>query len=395
MNLHEDQAKQLLREYKVPVSDLITIDQPEQAIKAWETLTSGKPVKAVMAKVLAHTGARGKAGGVKYIKNQDDLFEFAKTWLGKKIVTLQTGKAGLPVNRILITPPADIEQELYLSFLIDREEKNFVFVASVEGGMEIEKVAEEMPEKIKKNLVNALKPLIPGQDFSDEAEQIGNALGLSYKLQSELKQILKGIYDAFVNYDLSLVEINPLIIDKEGHLLCLDAKIEADDNALFRQPKLSEWRDPTQEDARENHAQEWGLNYIPLEGKIGCMVNGAGLAMATMDLIKAHGADPANFLDIGGTATKERVAEAFKLILSDENVKGVFVNIFGGIVRCDMVAEGIISAITEVGVEVPVMVRLVGNHADKGVELLRHSGLNLMASEDLTTAAKQIIEAID
>ena len=398
MNLHEDQAKQILAEFGLPIPKWITIDGSErekafdQASNAWDSLNS----PAVMGKGLVHTGGRGKVGLVKYITSREKLIEFVNTWLGKQVVTHQTGPAGLPVNRLLVTMPCDIAQELYLSLLIDRKTQHLMFIASVEGGVEIEEVAESSPDKIFTVGIAPFKPLISGQKLEDIAHRIGSQLNLPFALiQSEFTRIIKGMYDAFIKYDLSLIEINPLIIDKAGHMVCLDAKITGDENALFRQSKLLEWRDPTQEDPREHHAREWGLNYIALEGKIGCMVNGAGLAMATMDLIKSHGGEPANFLDIGGTATKERVAEAFQLILSDTNVKGVFVNIFGGIVRCDMVAEGIISAIAAIGVKVPVMVRLVGNQADKGIELLKNSGLKLMASEDLTAAAKGIISEIE
>jgi succinyl-CoA synthetase beta subunit len=392
MNLHEYQAKEILSEFGVPSPEGIVISTVEEALAAARKFNR----KDLMVKVMVYAGGRGTAGGVRYVRSEEQLSEVVGGLLGKRLVTYQTDAIGQLVNEILITIPCDIEQELYLSMLIDRKTRYLTLIASTEGGVEIEEVSKETPEKIFTTAILAFKSLIPNQGLADIAYQVGKKLNLPLELiQSEFTTIVEGMYRAFTHYDLSLIEINPLIIDKKGHLLCLDAKITMDDNAAFRQSKLIEWRDPTQEDARENHAHAWNLNYIALEGTVGCMVNGAGLAMATMDLIKSHGGEPANFLDIGGSATKERVVEAFKLILSDESVEGVFVNIFGGIVRCDMVAEGIIGAVSEVGIKIPVMVRLVGNNADKGIELLRNSGLNLMASDDLATAAKQIIEATE
>lgn len=391
MNLHEYRAKELLAEFGIVSPKGIVINTVDEAIAAADQLGG----HAWMVKAMIYAGGRGKAGGVRYTTSKEQLSDVVNGLLGKRLVTYQTNADGQPVNQILITIPCDIAQELYLSMLVDRKTQRLTVIASTEGGVEIEEVSKETPEKIFTTSLPPFKSVIPNHDLATVAYEIGRKLQLPFALiQSEFVTIITGMYNAFVRYDLSLIEINPLIIDKQGHLICLDAKITVDDNALFRHPKLIEWRDPTQEDIRENHAHEWGLNYIALDGTIGCMVNGAGLAMATMDLIKSYGGSPSNFLDIGGSATKERVVEAFKLILSDENVKGVFVNIFGGIVRCDMVAAGIIGAVSEVGVKIPVVVRLVGNNSDKGIELLSNSGLNLMASDDLTTAAKQIIEAV-
>jgi succinyl-CoA synthetase beta subunit len=392
MNLHEYQAKHILGEFGLPAPRGILVSTIEESLAAMDELGG----KSCIAKAMVHAGGRGKAGGVRYVSGKEQLSEVVGGLLGKRLVTYQTDAKGQPVNQMLIAAPCDIEQELYLSLLPDRKEGALVFVASSEGGVDIEQVSKDNPEQITTTVVVPFKSLIPHYSFAEVAYTIGKQLGLPLELiESEFITVIEGMYKAFIRYDLSVIEINPLIIDKQGHLVCLDAKVTTDDNASFRQPKFLEWRDPTQEDPRENHAHEWSLNYIALEGTIGCMVNGAGLAMATMDLIKSQGGSPANFLDIGGSATKERVVEAFKLILSDEKVKGVFVNIFGGIVRCDMVAEGIIGAVSEVGVKVPVMVRLVGNNADIGIELLRNSGLNLMASDDLATAAQQIIEAVE
>jgi succinyl-CoA synthetase beta subunit len=392
MNLHEYQAKALLEKFGLPVPEGKVASTLEEALAVAEELLTRENRKfedGIMVKAQVHAGGRGKAGGVRYITNKEQFSEVVKSLLGKRLVTHQTDEKGQPVNQVLIALPCDIEQELYLSMLIDRQTKHVTLVASAEGGVEIEEVSAANPEKILTIDINPLVGIV-----SDKIIHLGKQLNLPFSVIKEFVAVVNGVYTALIQSDLSMIEINPLIIDKQGHLVCLDAKITVDDNALYRQSELSECRDPSQEDPRESHARDWELNYIALDGKIGCMVNGAGLAMATMDLIKHYGSEPANFLDVGGGATKERVIEAFKIILSDENVKGVLINIFGGIVRCDMIAEGIIGAISEVGIKVPVMVRLVGNNADKGIELLRASGLNLMAAEDLTSAAKQIIEAV-
>ena len=393
MNLHEHHAKKLLEKFGLPVPEGEVASTVEEALAITEELFARENRKfedGIMVKAQVHAGGRGKAGGVRYLTNKEQFTEVVKSLLGKRLVTYQTDERGQPVNQVLIALPCDIAQEFYLSALVDRQTKRVAFLVSAEGGVDIEVVARRNPKAIETVEINPLIGPVENQLLA-----VGQMLNLPFPAKKRFTEIVKNLYTAFVQSDLAIAEINPLIVDKEGELICLDAKVIVDDNALFRQPKLKEWRDPSQEDPRESHAHDWELNYIALEGKIGCMVNGAGLAMATMDLIKYHGGEPANFLDVGGGATKERVIEAFKIILSDENVKGVLINIFGGIVRCDMIAEGIIGAISEVGIKVPVMVRLVGNNADKGIELLRASGLNLMAAEDLTSAAKQIIEAVE
>ena len=385
MNLHEYQGKQLFTEFGMPVPPGEVADNAEQAV----AMASKLGGTAWMVKAQVHAGGRGKAGGVKYVTSKEKVAEVARSLLGTRLVTYQTDAHGQPVNQVLIAEPCDIERELYLGAVLDRATRRVVIMASTEGGVEIEQVAEKTPEKILKLMMD---PLVGVQPF--QAREIGFALNLSLEQIKDFTKILIGLGKMFVECDLSLVEINPLIIDTKGKLICLDAKVVVDDNALFRQPKLRAMRDASQEDERENRARDWELNYIALDGDIGCMVNGAGLAMATMDLIKLHGGNPANFLDVGGGATQERVTEAFKIILSDKNVKGVLVNIFGGIVRCDMIADGIIGAVAEVGVKVPVVVRLEGNNADLGARKLSESGLNIIAAQSLTDAAQQIVKAV-
>lgn len=385
MNLHEYQGKQLFAQYGLTVPPGEVADNVEQAIAIADKLGGS----AWMVKAQVHAGGRGKAGGVKYVTSKEKLAEVARSLLGTRLVTYQTDAHGQPVNQVLIAEPCDIERELYLGAVLDRATRRVVIMASTEGGVEIEQVAEKTPEKILKI---EMDPLVGVQPF--QAREIGFKLNLTLDQIKDFTKILMGLGKMFVERDLSLVEINPLIIDKSGKLICLDAKVVVDDNALFRQPALRAMRDATQEDERENRARDWELNYIALDGDIGCMVNGAGLAMATMDLIKLHGGNPANFLDVGGGATQERVTEAFKIILSDKNVKGVLVNIFGGIVRCDMIADGIIGAVEEVGVKVPVVVRLEGNNADLGAKKLSESGLNIIAAKSLTDAAQQIVAAV-
>lgn len=384
MNLHEYQAKQLLAEYKIPVPRGEVVWNVEQA-KDIASKFSGK----MAAKAQVHAGGRGKAGGVKLVSNKDELEQFAQKILGTQLVTYQTDEHGQPVNQLLIEETCNIDKELYLGAVIDRSTRRVVFMASTEGGVEIEEVAAKHPEKILRAVMDPLVEVMPYQ-----ARDLGFALGLNTEQVKQFTHILVNLGKMFVHYDLSLLEINPLVITKEGNLLCLDAKINIDDNALFRQPKLREMRDPSQENERENRAHDWELNYIPLDGDIGCMVNGAGLAMATMDLIKLHGGNPANFLDVGGGATEERVTEAFKIILSDANVKGVLVNIFGGIVRCDLIADGIIKAVGNVGIKIPVVVRLEGNNSELGAKKLNESGLNIIAANSLTDAAVQIVKAV-
>ncbi|HEY9030279.1 MAG TPA: ADP-forming succinate--CoA ligase subunit beta [Kangiella sp.] len=386
MNLHEYQGKQLFKEYGLPVSEGYAVDNPQSAFEAAGRI--GGNVWVVKAQV--HAGGRGKAGGVKLVKTKEEVKDFAKQWLGKNLVTYQTDANGQPVSKILVEECTDIAQELYLGAVVDRSSRRVVFMASTEGGVEIEKVAEETPEKILKATID---PLVGAQPY--QGRELAFKLGLEGKQVKQFTHIFLQLAKMFVEKDLALLEINPLVIKEDGDLHCLDAKINIDGNAMYRHPKLSEMHDPSQEDEREAHAAKFELNYVALDGNIGCMVNGAGLAMGTMDIIKLHGGEPANFLDVGGGATKERVTEAFKIILSDSNVKAVLVNIFGGIVRCDLIAEGIIGAVKEVGVKAPVVVRLEGNNAELGTKVLAESGLNIIAAESLTDAAKKVVAAAE
>ncbi|TLY47282.1 MAG: ADP-forming succinate--CoA ligase subunit beta [Gammaproteobacteria bacterium] len=385
MNLHEYQGKELFSEYGLPIPLGKPASTVEEALAVAEALGGN----AWMVKAQVHAGGRGKAGGVKYVTSKEAVAAETKRLLGRRLVTFQTDEYGQPVNQVLIAQPCDIKRELYLGAVLDRSTRRVVIMASTEGGVEIEKVAEETPEKILKVTIDPLLGVMPYQ-----ARDMGFKLQLTANQLKEFTHILLGLGKMFVERDLSLVEINPLIIDENDHVICLDAKVVVDDNALYRQAQLRAMRDPSQEDERENRAHDFELNYIALDGDIGCMVNGAGLAMATMDLIKLHGGNPANFLDVGGGATQERVTEAFKIILSDEKVKGILVNIFGGIVRCDMIADGIIGAVKEVGIKIPVVVRLEGNNADLGAKKLSESGLNIIAAHSLTHAAEQIVAAV-
>ena len=384
MNLHEYQGKALFREYGLPVSNGVACDTTEEVLAAAKQI--GGDMWVVKAQV--HAGGRGKAGGVKLVKTEAEIREFCDRHIGSRLVTYQTDANGQPVSKILIETCTDIANELYLGAVVDRSTRRIVFMASTEGGVEIEKVAEETPEKILKA---AIDPLVGPQP--NQARQMGFKLGLNPTQMKQFTQIFMGLAKLFDEKDVALIEINPLVITEEGNLHCLDAKIVIDSNAMYRHPELAAMHDPSQEDEREAIAAKWELNYVALEGSIGCMVNGAGLAMGTMDTVKLYGGAPANFLDVGGGATKERVAEAFKLILSDSSVKAVFVNIFGGIVRCDMIAEGIIGAVEEVGVEVPVVVRLEGTNADKGAEILSQSDLNIIAGSSLADAAQKVVAA--
>lgn len=384
MNLHEYQGKQLFAEYGLPVSTGHAVDSPEAAADAARKIGGDKWV----VKAQVHAGGRGKAGGVKLVSSPEECSEFASQWLGKNLVTYQTDENGQPVSRILVESCTDIANELYLGAVVDRTSGRIVFMASTEGGVEIEKVAEETPDRILRATID---PLVGAQPF--QARDIAFRLGLNATQVKQFTRIFLGLAKLFEDRDLALLEINPLVITDEGDLHCLDAKINIDGNALYRQPELKEMHDPSQEDEREAQAAAWELNYVALDGNIGCMVNGAGLAMGTMDIVQLHGGKPANFLDVGGGATKERVTEAFKIILSDDNVQAVLVNIFGGIVRCDLIAEGIIGAVEEVGVKVPVVVRLEGNNADVGRKVLKDSGLNIIAAESLTDAAEKVVEA--
>lgn len=385
MNLHEYQAKQIFSKYGLPVPNNQVVQSPADVGAAVNALEGDRWV----VKAQVHAGGRGKAGGVKLVDDIETLTHTVGEMLGTRLVTIQTDADGQPINQVLIEEICEIERELYVGAVIDRSSRRVVLMASTEGGVEIEKVAEETPEKILKTSINPLTGLQPFQ-----GRELAFGLGLEGDQIKQFCKMLAGLAKMFVEKDLSLVEINPLVVTKTGDLICLDGKINVDDNALYRQPDLLAMRDVEQEDERENRAKEWDLNYISLDGDIGCMVNGAGLAMATMDLIKLCGGEPANFLDVGGGATKERVAEAFKIILSDKNVKGILVNIFGGIVRCDLIAEGIIGAAEEVHLNVPVVVRLEGNNAERGTQLLNESNLNLIAATGLTDAAEKIVSEV-
>ena len=384
MNLHEYQGKQLFAQYGLPVSKGFACDTPEEVAEKAKEIGGSKWV----VKAQVHAGGRGKAGGVKLVDSPEQAAEFARNWLGKNLVTYQTDENGQPVSKILVEECTDIADELYLGAVVDRSTRRIVFMASTEGGVEIEKVAEETPEKILKAIID---PLVGPQPY--QGRELAFKLGLQGDQVKQFTKIFIGLAQLFLDKDLALIEINPLVIKEDGNLHCLDAKLGVDGNALYRHKDLQAMNDPSQEDAREAEAAEWELNYVALDGNIGCMVNGAGLAMGTMDIVALHGGFPANFLDVGGGATKERVAHAFKLILSDENVKAVLVNIFGGIVRCDMIAEGIIGAVKEVGVNVPVVVRLEGTNADLGKKVLEESGLDIIAATSLTDAAQQAVKA--
>mgnify|MGYP001223117165 FL=1 len=384
MNLHEYQGKQLFAEYGLPVSQGVAAETVQEAIAAADIIGGDRWV----VKAQVHAGGRGKAGGVKLVSSKAEIEEFARGWLGKNLITYQTDAAGQPVSRILVETCTDIARELYLGAVVDRATRRVVFMASTEGGVEIEKVAEETPDKILKAVID---PMTGAQPY--QARELAFKLGLEGVQIKQFVGIFMGLAKMFVERDLALLEINPLVITSEGNMHCLDAKLVIDSNAMYRQPALKEMHDPSQEDAREAHAAAWDLNYVALDGSIGCMVNGAGLAMGTMDIVQLHGGSPANFLDVGGGATKERVVEAFKIILSDDKVKAVLINIFGGIVRCDLIADGVIGAVQEVGVEVPVVVRLEGNNAELGTQKLAESGLDIIAATSLSDAAKQVVKA--
>jgi len=384
MNLHEYQGKQLFAEYGLPVSKGIAAQTPEEAVAAADVIGGDKWV----VKAQVHAGGRGKAGGVKLVSTKAEIEEFSKKWLGNNLVTYQTDANGQPVSRILVETCTEIDQELYLGAVVDRASRRIIFMASTEGGVEIEKVAEETPEKILKAIID---PLTGAQPY--QGRDLAFKLGLKGVQVKQFVQIFMGLAKLFKEKDLELLEVNPLVITDEGNLHCLDAKVIIDGNAMYRQPAIKEMHDPSQEDSREAHAASFELNYVALDGNIGCMVNGAGLAMGTMDIVHLHGGSPANFLDVGGGATKERVVEAFKIILSDSNVKAVLINIFGGIVRCDLIADGVIGAVEEVGVKIPVVVRLEGNNAELGTKKLAESGLAIIAATSLTDAAQQAVKA--
>jgi succinyl-CoA synthetase beta subunit len=385
MNLHEFQAKQLLQRYGVPIPRGLVVDGLVPAVAATSEL--GGTTWVVKAQI--HAGGRGKAGGVKVVKSPDELNTMVAGLLGTKLVTTQNAPDGQPVNKLLVEETLPIARELYLSLLVDRAAERVVVVASAAGGMEIEEIAHESPEKILREVCDPLLGLVDYQ-----ARNLAFALNLAGEQISAFTRLLKALYKLFKENDLSLLEINPLVVTDQGSLVALDCKMSVDDNALYRQKALAEQRDWSQDDAKEADAHAAGLNYIALNGNIGCMVNGAGLAMATMDLIKLHGGMPANFLDVGGGATAETVTKAFKIILADSNVKAILVNIFGGIMRCDIIAEGIITAVKEVGVKVPVVVRLEGTNVDLGRKMLAESGLSIISADGLTDAAKRAVAAV-
>jgi succinyl-CoA synthetase beta subunit len=385
MNIHEYQAKQVLREFGVPVARGLPAFSVEEAVKAAKEL--GGPVWVVKAQI--HAGGRGKAGGVKVVKSIEEVEKEAKRMLGLTLVTKQTGPAGKEVRRIYVEEGSAIDKEFYLSALVDRETSRIAFVVSTEGGMDIEQVAHDTPEKIVTLTVDPATGVMP-----HHGRLVAQTLGLSGDLAKQAGKLIEQLYTAFVAKDMSMLEINPLVITKDQNLLCLDAKIGFDGNALYRQPDVLALRDLTEEDEKEIEASKFDLNYITLDGTIGCMVNGAGLAMATMDIIKLYGEAPANFLDVGGSATKERVAAAFKIITADANVKGILVNIFGGIMKCDVIAEGVVAAVKEVGLKVPLVVRLEGTNVDKGKAIINNSGLNVISADDLDDAAKKIVDAV-
>ncbi|HMR34741.1 ADP-forming succinate--CoA ligase subunit beta [uncultured Paracoccus sp.] len=395
MNIHEYQAKSLLRDYGVPVSDGRVVTRAEDAKRAAGELDG--PLWVVKAQI--HAGGRGKGkfkeaeagekGGVRLAKSTSEAEEMTRQMLGRTLVTHQTGAAGKQVNRIYIEDGSDIETELYLALLVDRGSSRVSFVASTEGGMDIEEVAASTPEKIVSFSVD------PASGLSDfHGRRVAFALGLTGQQVKQCVKLVKDLYRLFLDKDMEMLEINPLIVTTEGNLKALDAKMGFDNNALYRHSDIFALRDETEEDPKELEASKYDLNYIALDGEIGCMVNGAGLAMATMDIIKLYGAEPANFLDVGGGATKEKVTEAFKIITSDPNVKGILVNIFGGIMRCDIIAEGIVAAVKEVGLQVPLVVRLEGTNVDLGKKIINESGLNVIAADDLKDGAEKIVKAV-
>ncbi len=384
MNLHEYQAKHLFADYGLPTPAGQMVTSLAEAREAARSLGG----EAWVVKAQVHAGGRGKAGGVRLVKGEEELEAAVKALLGSRLVTHQTGPDGLPVDRLLIEVGTAVAHEYYLGALVDRASNRVVFMASRQGGMDIEAVAASDPAAI---LTVAAEPAVGLQPY--QCRQIAFGLGLQGAQIRRLSEIMLGLYRLFTDKDLSLVEINPLVVTGEGELLALDAKVNIDDNALFRQKALEELRDPSQEDPTEHKAQQFDLNYVTLDGNIGCMVNGAGLAMATMDIIKLHGGEPANFLDVGGGTTAERVAEALKLIVADHKVQAILVNIFGGIVRCDLIANGIVTAIKEVGLNIPVVVRLEGTNAEQGRDILAHSGLSVIPAGDLTDAAVKVVKA--
>ena len=386
MNLHEYQAKELLKSYGLPIQEGIIAYNGDEAAAAFDKT----PTDIAVIKAQVHAGGRGKAGGVKLVKTREEAKQVAEELIGTNLVTFQTDADGQPVNFVLVAEDMyPVQTELYLGAVVDRSTRRVTFMASTEGGVDIEEVANETPEKIFKVNVDPLVGLMPFQ-----ARDVAFKLGLEGKQINQFVKLMTGAYQAFIDNDFALLEINPLAVRENGEIVCVDGKIGIDSNALYRLPKIAALQDKSQENERELKAAEFDLNYVALEGNIGCMVNGAGLAMATMDIIKLYGGKPANFLDVGGGATKDRVVEAFKIILEDSSVEGVLINIFGGIVRCDMIAEAIIAAIKEVDVQVPVVVRLEGNNAELGAQILEESGLKLISAQGLSDAAQKIVDAV-
>jgi succinyl-CoA synthetase beta subunit len=385
MNIHEYQAKAVLREFGVPVPRGIAAFSVEEAEKAARDL--GGPVWVVKAQI--HAGGRGKAGGVKVVRSIDDVKKEAARLLGSTLVTHQTGPHGKQVHRLYIEEGSAIDREFYLSMLVDRETSRVAVVVSTAGGMEIEEVAHQTPELISTISIDPVAGICP-----HHVREIAHVLKLEPDLARQMSPVLSNLYKAFVDTDISLLEINPLVVTKDRKLICLDAKVDFDNNALFLHPKIAALRDETEEDAKEIEASKYDLNYVALDGSIGCMVNGAGLAMATMDIIKLYGMAPANFLDVGGSATKDKVAAAFKIITSDHNVKGILVNIFGGIMKCDVIAEGVVAAVKEVGLKVPLVVRLEGTNVDLGKKIIAESKLNVVSADDLDDAAQKVVKAV-
>ena len=386
MNIHEHQAKEILREYGAPVSQGVVIFSLDKIKEEVKKLSS----KEFVLKAQIHAGGRGKAGGVKLVKDLDDLMREAEIMMGKVLITHQTGPEGKEVKRLYIEEASDISKEYYLSCLVDRESSKIAFISSTEGGMDIEKVAKETPNKIITNKID-LKKSGPS---TEEISNIISVFNFNKEQKKSAESLIKSLYKIIIEKDASLIEINPLIITKDNNLLCLDAKMNFDDNAIFRRPEILKLRDFNEEDPAEIEASKYDLAYIKLNGSIGCMVNGAGLAMATMDIIKLYGEEPANFLDVGGGASKEKVSAAFKLILSDKNVKGILINIFGGIMRCDVLAQGVVDAAKEINLSVPLVVRLAGTNFKEGKEILDKSNLKILSASDLNDAAKKIVEAI-
>ena len=385
MNIHEHQAKQILKKYGVAVPNGVFALTVEELIKKSKSLKTNKYI----LKAQIHAGGRGKAGGVKILDSIEELKKASKEMMGKKLITHQTGSEGKVVRRLYVEESSNIEREFYLSCLVDRASSKIAFISSDQGGVDIEEVAKKNPEKIITTKINYSKEI-----SNKDCENIIKIFSLEQKAQEQAKNLIKAIYKMFVSTDASMVEINPLILTKEGHLICLDAKVNFDDNALFKHPEIAELRDLSEEDPIEIEASKHDLSYIKLDGSIGCMVNGAGLAMATMDIIKLYGKEPANFLDVGGGASKEKVTEALKLILSDKNVKGILINIFGGIMRCDVLAQGVVNAAKDMDINVPLVVRLAGTNFKEGKKILDSSGLKLISAENLDDAAKKIVGAI-